>query len=41
MKSNKPKFVLQFVYIRQLPTLLQATETNKLEGSSYENKDLD
>ncbi len=41
MKSNKPKFVLQFVYIKQLPALLQATETNKLESSSYENKDFD
>ncbi len=40
MKSNKPKFVLQFVYINQLSSL-QATETNKLESSSYENKDLD
>ena len=41
MKSNKPKFVLQFVCIKQLPALLQATETNKLESSSYENKDFD
>jgi hypothetical protein len=41
VKSNKPKFVLQFVYIKQLPALLQATETNKLESSSYENKALD
>jgi hypothetical protein len=41
VKSNKPKFVLQFVYIKQLPALLQATETNKLESSSYENKDFD
>ena len=40
MKSNKPKFVLQFVYINQLSSL-QATETNKLESSSNENKDFD